>query len=123
MFKEITDLAPPLSGVPGYYIIVLDEYAQAYIGMSNNITKRIQSHWSKQKEFDRLIFGSKENSTLSIEALELMIKREYLSIQLLKGHEDNFINLFNNKYLLNRYIGGTLDGFKKAIFNRKTREI
>ena len=28
--------------------MVLDEYAQAYIGTSSNIKKRIQQHWSSQ---------------------------------------------------------------------------
>ncbi|MGF9978903.1 hypothetical protein [Viridibacillus arvi] len=124
LFMETTDLMP-LSGVPGYYIMVLDEYAQAYIGISNNITKRIQSHWSKQKEFDRLIFGSKENSILSIDSF-----RAYDTTRIfvyptneLKGYEDNFITLFNNKYLLNRTRGGELDGLKEVLIHRKTRGI
>ncbi|MEH6947641.1 hypothetical protein V7068_11340 [Bacillus sp. JJ634] len=124
LFKEITDLVP-LSEVPGYYIMVLDEYAQAYIGRSGNIKKRIQSHWSKQKEFDRLLFGSKENSILSIDSF-----RAYDTTRIfvyptdeLHGHEDHFINLFNKKYLLNRTSGGTLDGLMEAIIHRKTREL
>ncbi|RID81891.1 hypothetical protein D1953_19410 [Peribacillus asahii] len=124
VFKEITDLVP-LSEIPGYYIMVLDEYAQAYIGRSGNIKKRIQSHWSKQKEFDRLIFGSKENSILSIDSF-----RAYDTTRIfvyptdeLHGHEDHFINLFNKKYLLNRTSGGTLDGLMAAIIYRKTREL
>ncbi|MFJ8265813.1 hypothetical protein [Peribacillus asahii] len=124
LFKEITDLVS-LSEVSGYYIMVLDEYAQAYIGRSGNIKKRIQSHWSKQKEFDRLLFGSKENSILSIDSF-----RAYDTTRIfvyptdeLHGHEDRFINLFNKKYLLNRTSGGTLDGLMEAIIHRKTREL
>ncbi|MFS0600894.1 hypothetical protein [Peribacillus frigoritolerans] len=123
-FKEITDLAP-FDKVPGYYIMVLDEYSQAYIGRSDNIKKRIQSHWSKQKEFDRLIFGSKDNSILSIDSF-----RAYDTTRIfvyptneLHGHEDNFINLFDKKYLLNRTSGGTLAGLDVALVNRKTREL
>lgn len=123
-FKEITDLVP-LSGVSGYYIMVLDEYAQAYIGKSNDIKIRIQKHWSKQKEFDRLIFGGKENSILSIDSF-----RAYDTTRIfvyptneLEEQEDNFINLFNKKYLLNRTRGGTLDGLMEVIINRKTREL
>jgi hypothetical protein len=41
----------------------------------------------------------------------------------LNGHEDNFINLFNKKFLLNRTSGGTLDGVLEAIINRKAREL
>ncbi|MFA1710256.1 hypothetical protein ACDX66_00915 [Peribacillus frigoritolerans] len=123
-FKEITDLAP-LNKVSGYYIMVLDEYAQAYIGRSENIKKRMQDHWAKQKEFDRLIFGGKETSILSIDSF-----RAYDTTRIfvhptneLYGHEDNFINLFDKKYLLNRTIGGTLSGVIEAINNRKTRKL
>lgn len=124
LFKEITDLAV-LSWVSGYYIMVLDEYAQAYIGRSSDIKKRIQSHWSKQKEFDRLIFGSKDNSILSIDSFRAYDTTRifvYPTYQL-HGQEENFINLFNKKYLLNRTSGGTLDGLMEAIINRKTREL
>ncbi|PKG23006.1 hypothetical protein CWS01_14320 [Niallia nealsonii] len=123
-FQEITDLAL-IGGVPGYYMMVLEEYAQAYIGRSNDIKKRIQSHWSKQKEFDRLIFGSKETSVLSIDSF-----RAYDTTRIfvyptdeLEEHEDDFINLFDAKYLLNRTSGGTLAGLMEAIINRKTREL
>lgn len=123
-FKEITDLAP-LNKVSGYYIMVLDEYAQAYIGRSENIKKRFQDHWAKQKEFDRLIFGGKESSILSIDSF-----RAYDTTRIfvhptneLYGHEDNFINSFDKKYLLNRTVGGTLIGVIEAINNRKTRNL
>ena len=124
LFKEITDLEP-LTGVAGYYIMVLDEYTQAYIGRTDNIKRRMQAHWSTQKEFDRLIFGSKENSILSIDSF-----RAYDTTRIfvyptyeLRGHEDDFINLFDNKYLLNRTSGGTLTGLIEAIISRKTREL
>ena len=39
----------------GYYLMVLDEYSQVYIGTSSNIKKRIRQHWSSSKSFDRLI--------------------------------------------------------------------
>lgn len=123
MFKEITDLAP-FSLVSGYYIMVLDEFAQVYIGRSNDIKKRILSHWSKQKEFDRLIFGGKETSILSIDSF-----RAYDTTRIfvyptdkLHGQEDHFINMFKQKYLLNRTSGGTLNGLMEAITNRKTRK-
>ncbi|PEV23415.1 hypothetical protein CN419_27830 [Bacillus cereus] len=124
LFKEINDLIP-FSETPGYYIMVLDEYTQAYIGTSGDIKKRIQQHWSKQKEFDRLIFGSKEKSILSIDSF-----RAYDTTRIfvyptceLKEHEDDFINLFNKKFLLNRTSGGALDGLIEAIINGKTREL
>ncbi len=51
----------------GIYILVLDKYKQVYIGQSINIKNRIMAHWSKKKEFDRLIYGRIENSILSID--------------------------------------------------------
>ncbi|HWO74368.1 MAG TPA: GIY-YIG nuclease family protein [Bacillus sp. (in: firmicutes)] len=124
LFKEITDLVS-LNEVPGYYIMVLDEYSQAYIGRSTNIKNRIQSHWNKQKEFDRLIFGSKEKSILSIDSFKALDTTRIFVYPTdeLEEHEDNFINLFDNKYLLNRTKGGTLVGLIEAIINRKTRDL
>jgi hypothetical protein len=123
-FYEITDLSP-LNQVPGYYIMVLDEYAQAYVGRSGDIKKRIQSHWSKQKEFDRLLFGSKENSILSIDSFRAYDTTRIFAYPTheLNGYEDNFINQIDKEYLLNRTSGGTLDGLMEAIINRKTKEM
>jgi hypothetical protein len=123
-FKEITDLVP-LSGISGYYIMVLDEYSLAYIGRGIDIKKRIQAHWSRQMDFDRLIFGSKENSILSIDSFRahdttrIFVYPTYEH----EEYEDKFINLFNNNYLLNRTSGGTLDGLWEAISNRKSKDL
>ena len=51
----------------GIYVLVLDEYKQVYIGQAKDIKKRVMQHWSKQKPFDRLIFGGVNNSVLSID--------------------------------------------------------
>jgi len=123
-FKEVSDLAP-FSNVSGYYIMVLDEYSQAYVGQSSKIKERIQSHWSKQKDFDRLIFGGKENSVLSIDSFRaydttrIFVSPTNEPLEL----EDDFINLFNKKYILNRTKGGALSGLIEAITNRKVRDL
>lgn len=67
VFEAVTDLAQ-FDRVAGYYMIVLDEYKQAYVGRSGDIRKRIQKHWSRQMPLDRLIFGSKESSILAIDS-------------------------------------------------------
>jgi len=123
-FEEVTDLAS--LKVPGYYIMVLDEYCQVYIGRSKSIGNRIQSHWSKQQNFDRLIFGGKENSILSIDSFRAYdTSRVFVHKSSdLDGYEDLFINMFNKKYILNRTIGGTLEGgLVEAIANAKTRNL
>ena len=122
VFEEITDLSL-LNSSSGYYVLVLDEYSQAYIGRSEDIKTRIRGHWSKQKEFDRLIFGRKNNSILSIDSFRAYDTTR-IFVYVTSDHdsfEDEFINFFDSKYLLNRTIGGTLDGLAEAMLHRKTR--
>lgn len=52
----------------GIYMIVLGEYKSFYIGQSNDISKRISSHWSRSMEVWRLVFGPVTESILSIDA-------------------------------------------------------
>lgn len=123
-FQEITDLTF-VKGQSGYYIMVLDEYAQAYIGTSRDIKKRIQQHWSMQMYFDRLIFDGKEDSILSINSFRALDTTKifvYLTTNTF-NLEDKLINQFDNKYLLNRTAGGLLGGLSGAIANRKTRDL
>jgi len=122
-FKEIVDLVP-LSRVSGYYIMVLDKYKQVYIGSSQDIRVRILSHWSKQKEFDRLIFGRKEDSILSIDSF-----RAYDTTRIFVYPTDNyiklendFIDMFSKEFVLNRTSGGALLDLTEAILERKTRK-
>lgn len=124
VFQEVTDLSL-LNASPGYYIMVLDEYSQAYIGRSGDITRRIRTHWTKHTQFDRLIFGEVDNSILSIDSF-----RAYDTTRIfvyvtddLEGFENDFINSIDDKYLLNRTIGGTLDGLFEAMLHGKTRKL
>lgn len=106
--------------------MILDEYKQAYLGTASDIYKRIITHWIKQKEFDRLIFGGVEHSRLSIDSFRpldttriyvMKTKRTYSS-------EDRYINSISEKYLLNRTGGGLLNlGLTEAISKRKSREL
>lgn len=126
-FVEISDLNI-VNYVSGYYILILDEYNQAYIGTSNNIKKRVQSHWSTQHRFDRLIFGTKDKSILSIDSFRALDTTRIFVFpnserDTLSNDEDNFINLFKPQYLLNRTKGGSLLGLEEAIVHRKTREL
>ncbi|CDQ41525.1 hypothetical protein M948_20525 [Virgibacillus sp. CM-4] len=123
VFEEIDNLSS-FENVPGYYVMVLDDYAQAYIGSSKDIKKRIQQHWTKQKEFDRLIWGKKENSILSIDSF-----RAYDTTRIFvyvtedhRSQENNFIDLFKDKYLLNRTAGG-LEGLMESNIFAKTRDL
>lgn len=123
-FEEITDLTS-VNGTSGYYIMVLDEYAQAYIGTSRDIKKRMQQHWNRQMYFDRMIFGDKEDSILSINSFRALDTTRifvYLTTNTY-NLEDKLINQLDKKYLLNRTAGGVLGGLSEAIANRKTRDL
>lgn len=109
-FKEIFDLKD-INQIKGIYILVLDEYNQVYIGISNNIKKRILAHWNTRHDFDRLIFGDKENSILSIDSFGALdttriFYKEVKYFQDINNKEYNLISNFNNIYKLNRVDGG-----------------
>jgi len=106
-FKEITDLNLA-EGKSGYYIMVLDEYCQAYIGTSTNIKRRIMTHWSKRKQFDRLIFGSVERSKLSIDSFRALDTTRILAAfsDEVYSVEDDYINELSSKFCANRTGGG-----------------
>lgn len=59
--RPVTDLRS-LDGEVGVYVMVLDEYRQAYIGQSWDMRKRIKKHWTGTKQFDRLLWGGVEES-------------------------------------------------------------
>lgn len=112
-FKEITDLQD-VAGISGIYILVLDKYKQVYIGKSESskgMKSRILSHWSRKKEFSRLIFGDVENSILPIDVFGALdttriFVREYRWSQDLDEAERNLVEKFDARYRLNRVAGG-----------------
>lgn len=112
-FHEILDLTN-LSNKKGAYILVLDKYKQVYIGVStsaNGIKGRILQHWSKKKEFDRLIFGSIETSILSIDSFGALdttriFYKEMKSYKDLYEYERKLVEEFKPEYRLNRIVGG-----------------
>lgn len=123
-FIEIADLNA-VDRTAGYYIMVLDEYAQVYIGTSQNIKKRIQEHWRMQMYFDRMIFGDLKNSILSINSFRALDTTRIFAYPTVETFilEDAFINQFDHKYLLNRTAGGALKDLSEAIAKRKTRDL
>lgn len=120
--------------VSGIYILVLDKYKQVYIGMSDNIRKRILKHWSTKKEFDRLIFGKVEESVLSIDSFGALdttriFYKKIDSFLNIFSSEEKYVKAFDNKYLLNR-VGGGINAENdeklrnlELIASRKTREL
>lgn len=107
-FIEIKDLSK-YKGIAGIYMLVLDNYKQVYIGISESgIEKRIRTHWSTKKSSDKLIFGQAFNSILSIDSFgALDTTRIFVKTDVnLYYCENKYVNEFDSKYLLNRTIGG-----------------
>lgn len=130
-FREIYDLNE--CDFDGLYVIVLDKYKQVYIGIADNIKKRILQHWRKRPNC--LVYGNKDNSKLcidtfkaldttrifvytdsSFEFMKNLINRIESHIrpgstlikhvsETLEDDEAKMIKFFDNKYTCNRYIG------------------
>lgn len=95
----------------GVYIMVLDEYKQVYIGQSTDIKKRIMSHWSKQKEFDRLLWGNVQDSVLSIDSFGALDTTRIfvLETEKLDYYESKLQKKIPFCYKLNRIGGGSIN--------------
>lgn len=114
--------------IEGIYILVLDEYNQMYIGQSQNIKRRIMQHWSKRKSFDRLIFGTVNNSVLSIDSFGALDTTRIfvLETEKLDYYEVKLQKKIPLAFNLNRLSGGVpvdnLDLMMKA-WDRNSRNL
>lgn len=120
-FKEVFDLRE-VNRKDGIYILVLDAYKQVYIGISNDIKKRILRHWSSRKEFDRLIFGKKEKSIISIDSFGALdttriFYKKINNFREIYNQEYKLVEEFKDIYKLNRVAGGINAEENSAIRN------
>ena len=110
-FVEIFNINELLN-VSGYYIMVLDKYKQLYIGTTNDIGKRIKQHWSKKKQFDKLLFpmNNIENSKFSIDSFRALDTTRIFVAKssTLYDLEDEYIHGFSRMFVLNRVQGGRI---------------
>lgn len=106
-FRKISDLRT-LDGVGGVYMMVLDEYHQGYIGQSVDMRKRIKAHWTGVKQFDRLLWGNKHRSVMSIDSFRALDTTRIFAIPTAEANpiEVELIRIFPPDYLLNRVDGG-----------------
>jgi hypothetical protein len=107
---EVTDLAH-WDGVPGLYVMVLDEYRQVYVGATTasvGVAKRIRQHWTNQKQFDRLLWGSATTSILSIDSFRALDTTRIFALETPASFDDEdfLLRQFPPKFALNRIIGG-----------------
>ncbi|WP_139308815.1 GIY-YIG nuclease family protein [Pantoea sp. 1.19] len=127
-FVHVTQLAE-FEGVAGCYVMVLDDYCQVYVGVSNNVARRIMTHWSRTMPFDRLIYGGVDRSKLSIDAFRardttrLFIRASEETFDI----EENIAQEFDPAFLCNRITGGRIDGgLAEVLLNpdvRKPRDL
>lgn len=119
-FHEIVTLDDPIctetpysANLDGYvYLMVFDAYKQAYIGITRrSIKQRITQHWQNQRAFDRLIFGSVENSVLSIDSFGPLDTTRIFVLPYgkerktrIERYEEICIKAFDQNYLLNRLL-------------------
>lgn len=123
-FEEVKDLNK-FDDVPGYYMMVLDNYCQVYIGTTNNIMNRIRSHWRGIKLFDRLmlpVYGV-ETSILSIDSFRALDTTRIFALkdENIYEYEEDLISSFSPKFCGNRLGGGRFLG--SLFMERKTRDL
>jgi len=106
-FKECLNLKD-LENVSGVYMMVLDNYKQVYIGVALDIKKRIMGHWHNKKSLERLIFGDVVSSVLSIDSFGALDTTRIFYLQATSYYkkEEQIIESFDSKYMLNRTAGG-----------------
>lgn len=122
-FVKVTDLSE-YYGACGYYIMVLDEYKQIYIGKSDDLTRRIRTHWSNMKAFDRTLFPmyNYRGSVFSIDFFRALdTTRIYIWERSLSERlESKLISDFPAKFLTNR-IGGDISEALSALLSMNKR--
>lgn len=123
-FVSVDDLGQ-YKDVEGYYIMVLDEYKQVYIGKSDDIAKRIRQHWSSMKPFDRTLLPmyAEKTSCFSIDFFRALdTTRIYIwKRRLTDGVEADLVADFPNIYCTNR-IGGDVSNAIEALATMNVRE-
>ncbi|GAB4075220.1 hypothetical protein GCM10028778_27230 [Barrientosiimonas marina] len=113
MFQDITDLNN-YDQRAGYYVMILDEYCQVYVGTSGNIKERIRKHWGNSKPFDRLLFpiGAVDTSVMSIDSFRSLDTTRILVYETEETYttEDEYISFFSPEFISNRISGGKFNG-------------
>jgi hypothetical protein len=121
--RPVTDLKS-LDGEWGVYVLVLDEYRQAYIGQAAwDMRKRIKAHWNGTKQFDRLLWGGVEESVMSIDSFRALdTTRIYASRTInYDALEARLVRTFPADYLLNRIGGGAVTGLRGTFISAEMK--
>lgn len=111
--RPVTELRT-LDGDEGLYVMVLDGYRQAYIGQALDIRARIKRHWAGVKQFDRLLWGHRHDSVLSIDSFRALDTTRVFAARTINADslEARIVRTFPKDYLLNRIEGGAITGIR-----------
>lgn len=120
--RQVHDLRT-LDGKEGVYILVLDDYRQAYVGTSIDMRKRIKSHWTGTKPFDRLLFGHKHESVIAVDAFRILDTTRIYAIPTSATWtvEEKVVEAFPPDYLLNRIHGGEMFGMRAMFISAEMK--
>lgn len=118
--SEVTDLSK-WAGLPGLYMMVLDEYRQVYVGATDQtggVMARIKQHWAGTQSFDRLIWGDVETSILSIDSFRALDTTRIFAVKTSTSFVDEnpVLELMPEKFTLNRVRGGRETIHLAAVF-------
>jgi hypothetical protein len=113
--REVTDLKT-LDWEEGAYVMVLDRYRQAYIGQAVDMRARIRRHWTANKQFDRLLWGHKHQSVLSVDSFRALDTTRIFAAKTINADrlERRLVKNFPPDFLLNRIEGGKLSAVRGA---------
>jgi hypothetical protein len=120
--RPVTDLRA-FDMEEGVYVMVLDEYRQAYIGQTSDIRARIKRHWAGVKAFDRLLCGETHESVLSIDSFRSLDTTRIYAASTSQGDrlESRLVRTFPADYLLNRIDGGKPGEFRMLLLGAETK--
>lgn len=116
-FEQVTRLRD-YEEAEGYYLMILGEYRQAYLGKAANIRKRIRQHWSAMKPFDRTLWPmyAAKSSCFSIEMFRALDTTQIFvwKCAVTDVQEQDLIEAFPSKFLTNRASGEWLASLAAA---------
>ena len=120
--KRVSDLRT-IEGVEGVYVMVLDEHKQAYVGQSWDMRKRIKAHWAGTKQFDRLLWGNKYQSVLSINSFRALDTTRIFAARTSRPDslERELVESIPPDYLLNRIGGGSVTGMRSLFIGTEMK--
>ncbi|WP_448968750.1 hypothetical protein [Latilactobacillus curvatus] len=90
-----------LEGTSGYYILVLDEYRQLYIGSSSDILQRIRNHWTKKTYLSRPFYDGNQMRIDVFKALDTTRVFAYKSKSLTMRRVDTLVKEIPDKFVIN----------------------